>query len=92
MLKFLLVSIVDSQTLSWDMNFAFTCSHVRFSRRIGGVFRPETIAVMVEKFCNTRHRCIKRRMGQYRVRSKPSKKSTDVRDIDEMLYNPGTFL
>ena len=39
------------------MNRAFTCSHVRLSRRIGGVFRPETIAVIVEKFCIMRHRC-----------------------------------
>lgn len=83
------MSTVDSQICSWDMNFALTCSQVRLSRRIGGLFRPETIAVMDEKFCNVRHRCMKeletfvmanRRAGAY------------VCDIDKMLHHPCAFL
>jgi hypothetical protein len=33
-----------------------TCSHVRFNRRIGGVFRPDVMAIIVEKLFRVRQR------------------------------------
>ena len=46
--KFLFVSMVASQEDSAATNLAFTCSYVRFRCRMGGVFKPEMIATIVE--------------------------------------------
>lgn len=56
LLKFLLLSIVISQAANWDIYRCPTCSQVRFSRRIGGVFKPEVIAIIVEKLLRVRQR------------------------------------
>lgn len=54
--KFLLLSMVISHAPNCAMNRWLTCSHVRFSRRIGGVLRPDVIAIIVEKLFKVRHR------------------------------------
>lgn len=56
LLKFLLTSMVISQALNWMMYRWLTCSHVRLSLRMGGVFSPEVIAIIVEKLFNVRQR------------------------------------
>jgi len=60
LLKFLSLSIVISQAPNWAIYLWLTCSHVRLSRRIGGVLRPAVMAAMVEKLFRFRHRYTKR--------------------------------
>jgi hypothetical protein len=56
LVKFLLESIIALQTSNCEMRRWLTCSHVRFRRRIGGVFNPEIIAAIVEKLARPRQR------------------------------------
>lgn len=56
LVKFLLLSIVISQAPNCAINRGLTCSHVLFRRRIGGVLRPEVMAIILEKLFNVRHR------------------------------------
>ncbi len=71
------------------MNLALTCSHVRFSRRIGGVLRPEITAVIVEKFCKTRQRCVKQIVSSVGSRRYDN---TYVSNIDEVFHYPCSLL
>lgn len=54
--KFLLLSMVISHAPNCAMLRWLTCSQVRLSLRIGGVLRPEVIAIIVEKLFNVRQR------------------------------------
>lgn len=54
--KFLLESMMALQASNCNMKRWLTCSHVRFRRRIGGVFNPEIIAAMLEKLLRPRQR------------------------------------
>lgn len=54
--KVLLLSMVSSHAANWEMALWLTCSHVRFSLRIGGVFNPEVIAIIVERLLRARQR------------------------------------
>ena len=56
LLKFLSECIVISHAANCCMKRWLTCSHVRLSRRMGGVFNPETMAIMDEKLFIDRQR------------------------------------
>lgn len=56
LLKFLLLSMVISHAPNCAIYLWLTCSQVRFNRRIGGVLRPEVMAIMVEKLFSVRQR------------------------------------
>jgi hypothetical protein len=70
------------------MNLGLIWSQVRFRRRMGGEFNPETIAIMLEKFLSSRHRWVlKISLCAY----KSQLMSTHVRNADKLLHEVRPF-
>jgi hypothetical protein len=85
LLKFLLLSIVISHAAKSAMYLWPTCSHVLFRRRIGGVFSPEVIAIIVEKLFNRRQRWSKGKGRKSDRGCQHREGNTYVRNVNKML-------